>query len=228
MTLESLNRKYDTSVLSAFIIYLPTVELSVRMAERCLASCRTIGQRAELYEGFNGTNNQISVPKHLENQGWIKWLKITDHFQSSAEIACSLSHISLWVKSMEEDRPIIILEHDAVMVKPYPIHKFYNIISYLGCVDQKFNSNLPFIPTHSAINNNWHFINRAHAYCIDPPTAKRLFTNVLDRGIFESLDVMIKCDDVGIIQDGFYAYEISENLTTIPTRKKTDDHRKLR
>jgi hypothetical protein len=223
--MRTLNKSYSTDVLGAYIIYLPNVPISVKLAKRCLESCESVGQKAQLFEGFDGTNGQITPPKHLQDQSWVKWLKVTDHFQSSTEVACSLSHISLWVKCMEEDRPLIILEHDAIMFKSYNTHPFFNAISYLGCHEQKGISNLPPTPIHSAINQNWHFINRAHAYCVDPQVSKRLFLNVLDRGIFESADVMIKCDDVAIVQPGFYAYDDDSGYSTQPKRKMSDDHR---
>ena len=122
---------------------------------------------------------------------------------------------------MELDRPIVILEHDAIMVKPYNTHQVYNGLVYLGSVenlrDPTLNQNL--IPRHSAINKNWNFINRAHAYSIDPAAARKLFTCVLSRGIYESADVMIRADDVAIIQTDFYAYELPGE-TIIKTRKK--------
>jgi hypothetical protein len=223
--MKSLNRSYNLQVFGTYIIYLPNVEKSVEFAERCLESCQRIGQKAELFEGFDGTGKEIIVPDHFKNQSWVKWLKVTDHFQSLTEVALSLSHIALWVKCMEVDQPIVILEHDAIMVKPYDIHPFYNIISYLGCQEQLALNSLPAIPMHRTINNNWHYINKTHAYCIDPPSARKLFLNVLDRGIFESADVMIKCDDVGIVQQGLFAYEDDRGYTTIPARKVDKDHR---
>lgn len=223
--MKSLYKSYDTSVLGAFVIHLPNVPKSLQLANRCMASCENVGQPASLYEGFDGTGGSIKAPAHLSNQSWVKWLKVTDHFQSTTEIACSLSHIALWVKCMEEDRPIVILEHDSIMVKPYLTHTVFNAISYLGCHEQKTQYSFPITPIHSAINPNWHFINRAHAYCVDPQVAKRLFLNVLDRGIFESADVMIKCDDVAIVQQGFYAYDDDTGFSLQPYRKMVDDHR---
>lgn len=223
--LDSLFKKHSTDVLGAFVIYLPNSSVSVQMADRCLESCNKVGQRVELFEGFDGTKGSIKVPEHLRTSDWVKWLKVTDHFQSASEVAVSMSHIALWVKCMTEDRPLIILEHDAIMVQAYNSHPFYNAIAYLGCKEQLGHSNLPPTPMHSSINRNWHFINRAHAYCVDPSTARRLFTNVLDRGIFESADVMIKCDDVAIVQPGFYAYDKDDGLSTQTKRKQSDDHR---
>lgn len=216
-----LYNSYDLSVEGAYIIHVPTNYNSYDMALRCLESCKKINYKASLYEGFDGTGSELIIPEHLKNQSWYKWLKVTDHLQSLGEVACSLSHISLWVKCMELDRPIVILEHDAIMVKPYLIHQVYNGLVYLGSVENLRDPTLEqnLIPRHSAINKNWNFINRAHAYSIDPAAARKLFTCVLSRGIYESADVMIRADDVAIIQTGFYAYELVGE-TIIKTRKK--------
>jgi len=219
--MNSLYNSYNLQVENAYIIHVPTNSVSLELANRCLQSCKKINYRAQLYQGFDGTGSEIIVPDHLKNQSWHKWLKVTDHYQSLAEIACSLSHISLWVKCMELDQPIVILEHDAIMVKPYIEHEIYNGLVYLGSVDNLRNPEISknLIPRHSAINKNWNFINRAHAYSIDPAAARKLFTCVLSRGIYESADVMIRVDDVAIVQTGFYAYELPSE-TIIKVRKK--------
>ena len=218
--MKSLYRSYEVDVSNAYIIYLPNNTISVDLANRCLESCKKINYSATLYEGFDGTGDEIKVPTSLKDQSWYRWLKVTDHQQSLSEIACSLSHISLWAKCMEEDRPIVILEHDAIMIRPYKQHVLYNGIAYLGCNDdlKKSRDTNSLLPWFSSINKNWHFINRAHAYAIDPPAARKLFINVMDRGIFESADVMIKADDVAIIQNNFYAYDLPGE-TTITQRK---------
>lgn len=223
--MQSLYRSYSQDVLSAYIIYLPSSPISVEQADRCLKSCRIAGQKAELFEGFDGTSGEVVAPKHLRDQSWIKWIKVMDHFQSSTEVACSLSHMALWVKCMEEDRPIVVLEHDAVVVRPYLVHPFFNVVSYLGCHEQVGAQSLPPTPVLSSINKNWNFINRAHAYCVDPQVAKKLFLNVLDRGIFESADVMMRCEDVAIVQTGLYAYDKSDGKSTQTVRKKSSDNR---
>lgn len=220
--MKTLYQSYNLSVSKAYIINIPTNSISVDLSNRCLDSCMKVGMPAELYTGFDGTSGlDIKAPSHLENQQWIKWLKVTDHFQSVAEIACSLSHISLWVKCMTEDQPLVILEHDAIMIKPYLQHEIYNGIVYLGSKDElKLNitDRNGILPNLRSINKNWNFINKAHAYSIDPASARKLFINVLDRGIYESADVMIKSDDIAIIQTGFYAYELPGE-TLIKTRK---------
>lgn len=218
---DFLYTNYSRKICQAYIIYVPHNNISVSLANRCLDSCRKINYSAELWAGFDGTGSDLVIPDAIIKQRWYRWLKVTDHQQSLAEIACSLSHISLWVRCMELDQPIVILEHDAVMVKPYVNHEIYNGIVYLGSQDQmNFDCDVSGImPGFSAINANWNFIHRAHAYSIDPAAARKLFSNVLTRGIYESADVMIRADDVAIIQTGSYAYD-NPGETIIKTRKK--------
>jgi len=217
-----LYHSYDSSTAGAYIIYIPANSVSVDQAYRCLQSCVAVDQPAELWEGFDGSGTEISVPRHLKGQSWTNWFRVTDHQISRTEIACCLSHISLWIHCIELDRPIIVLEHDAVMTQPYPRHEVYNAIGYMGCVEQQrgeYELKFPEAP-QSSINHNWRFINRAHAYSIDPAVARKMLSNVLDRGIFESLDVMLKSDDYAIYQTGIYAYEMPDGKTTIFDRKK--------
>jgi hypothetical protein len=207
-------------VSAAHIIYVPGNQVSETLADRCLKSCQQINYPAVLYAGFDGTGTELQIPEHIRNQSWYRWLRVTDHYQSLAEIACSLSHIALWVKCMTDDQPLVILEHDAIMIKPYLKHEIYNGIAYLGSQDQFSQpTQKKLIPMYSSINRNWNFIHRAHAYSIDPAAARKLFSRILDRGIYESADVMIRADDVAIIQTDFYAYD-RPGETIIKTRKK--------
>lgn len=219
--ISSLYRSYNMEVERAYIIHLPNNATSQSLATRCLESCKKVGMPAKLYEGFDATGKEMTVPDYLRQQSWYKWLKVTDHHLSTTEVACALSHIALWVKCMELDRPIVVLEHDAIMLQPYLHHQAYNAVAYLGCSEQLKTSGGSLIPPFSSINKNWFFINRAHAYAIDPAVAKKLFTMVLDRGIFESLDIMIRADDVAIVQPGMFAYD-APGLTTIVNRKKDE------
>lgn len=223
--MQSLKKSHNLNVHSAYVIHLPGNHISETLARRCQASCAALDQPCELWAGVDATGGDIVIPAQLQHQSWLNWIKVYDHFQSATEIACSLSHISLWARCMELDQPIIVLEHDAVMTRRLDFHRFYNTVQFLGCHEQRdFDIKSRDPVPWSAINHNWIFINRAHAYSIDPAAARRLFGMVLERGIFESLDVMIMCDMVAIVQDGIYAHDDPVGVTTITDRKKTGEH----
>ena len=134
------------------------------------------------------------------------------------QIACFLSHYSLWCMCLDKDRPIVILEHDAVMVKPYVRHYYLNNIVYLGGSEQIAGSlkSEDTIPPHASDHQGLdRFICRAHAYSIDPFMAKNLVSYAIDHGIITTADAMMRFDMFGIVQDGIYAYDNPHDLSTI-------------
>lgn len=207
-------------VEQAYIITLKNHNISEMLSRRCQSSCEQVNMPYQIWDAVDGTGNEIIIPDRLKDQSWIKWIKLYDTFLSQSEVACYISHISLWAHCIEINRPIVILEHDSVMVKPYRVHYGINQIVYLGCAEQTKGWNVTPIPPHGSLNPHYRFMLRAHAYAIDPLSAKNLIAHTLKYGINESLDVTIRSDVFGIIQAGFYAYDIPYKETTISNRKK--------
>jgi hypothetical protein len=174
----------------------------------------------EYSDAFNGINDTITPPDNMHP--FMKMVKVTDHFLTRGEAACALSHINLWAKCVEDDQPLVVLEHDAVMVQHYPEHSMYNSIDYLGSTEQ-VNRKWKVHPTppHGTDGENYHFICRAHAYSIDPAVAKNMLAYVLKYGINTSLDRMLRADIFPIHQMGVYAYDMPSS-TTILNRSPGD------
>lgn len=203
--MESLFYSYNTSVSSAYIIRVNGHEEGEQKAKRCADSCDQVGMPWEYWDAYNGLSGTIIPPEH--HGGVMEMVKITDHYLTRGEVACALSHISLWQKCAIEDQPIVILEHDSVMVQPYMNHSVYNSICYLGGHEQaKQGWQVMPTPPHASEGPNYHFICRAHAYAIDPAVAKNLLSHVLKFGICAPLDILIRADVFPIHQMGLYAY----------------------
>ncbi len=210
----SLFYKYDMVIDKAYIIRVAGHASSEEKAKRCADSCDTVGQAWEYWDAYNGLAESIIYPKH--HGQFVDLLKVTDHYMTRGEVACALSHISLWVKCVQQDKPLVILEHDSVMIKPYLTHAVYNSICYLGSNEQ-VNQGWQIMPTppHASEGPNYHFICRAHAYAIDPAVAKNLLAHVLKFGICTSLDMFIRADVFPIHQMGVFAYDVKDADTTI-------------
>jgi hypothetical protein len=216
--MKSLYWKHDMNVAHAFIIRVKGHELSENLANRCAISCDRVGQAYQFWDAYDGTEGTIKFPDHHNDT--MSLIKITNHYLTKAEVACALSHISLWVRCILLDQPIVILEHDAIMLAPYRSHGVYNSICYLGGVEQaKHNWNVTSIPPQASDGPNYRFICRAHAYAIDPVVAKNMVSYVIKMGIHSSLDMLIRADLFPIHQMGLYAYD-SYVDTTIPDRPK--------
>lgn len=219
----NLFRSNNTSVEGAYIITVKGNENSEKYSVRCQESCKQIGMPYKVWDAYNGigTPGVITPPEHLKNDKLMNMMKITDHYLTRGEVACALSHISLWEHCADIDRPIVILEHDAVMVKKFESFESYNTIVYLGGSEWTHQGwKIYPIPPHASEGRNYLFICRAHAYAIDPQMAKNLLSHVLKVGICAPLDIMMRADLFTIVHQGVYAYDImSDKLdTTIAAR----------
>lgn len=217
--MKSLFYQYDMTVKSAYIIRLKDHIKSEQLAARCARSCESVKQPYVFWDAYDGTDIGIKTPIH--HNAVMDIIKVTDNYLTRTEVATALSHISLWVECARLDSPIVILEHDAIMIQAYPRHNLLNSIAYLGCEEQ-FTDKLTITPTpvHAANGPNYHSIYKAHAYAIDPFVAKNLISHVIKHGICAPLDLMIRADLFPMHQMGLVAYDFESNRsnTTITGR----------
>jgi hypothetical protein len=210
---------YNTLVDKAYIIRVAGKDTSEQAAKRCAESCESVGQPYEFWDAYNGYEDPIALPSHHSEV--MNLFKVTDHYMTRGEVACALSHISLWNKCVQQDQPLVILEHDSVMLRPYTNHAVFNSICYLGSNEQAEQGwGIHPTPPHASEGPNYHFICRAHAYAIDPAVAKNLLAHVLKYGICAPLDILIRADVFPIHQMGMYAYNVKGMETTILGRPK--------
>lgn len=209
---------YNTDIDCAYIIRVKGHKKSEELAKRCSDSCDKVGMPWQYWDGYDATGRVIIPP---ENESPVmNLIRISDHYLRKGEIANALNHIHLWAKCVADDKPLVILEHDAVMVQSYRKHTLYNSICYLGGYEQaKKKWGIYPTPPHGSDGHNFHFILRTHAYAIDPIVAKNLLSNVIKTGITGPSDMLIKADLFPIHQTGLYAYdELAESI--IPNRPK--------
>ena len=228
--------QFNMEVEGTYIISIEGNEVSQKLTQQCYESCQKIGQpNVQVFPAFDATNSPVKIQKHdygkpigemgtikvpefLQGQAFINFLRLRRSDLLMTQIACFLSHYSLWCMCLDKDRPIVILEHDAIMVKPYLRHNYLNNIVYLGGYEQiegtlRCNDTIP--PHASDHKGLDRFICRAHAYAIDPPMAKNLVAYSIHHGIITTADAIMRCDMFGIVQDGVYAYENHHGLSTI-------------
>lgn len=210
---------YDLFVDKAYIIRVKDHDRSMELAKRCADSCESVQMPYEYWDAYDGTGEEIKIPEH--HNDIMDLIKVTDHYMTRGEVACALSHISLWAKCVKQDKPLVVLEHDAVMLQPYLLHSVFNSISFLGSNEQK-NLGWACLPTppHASEGPNYHFICRAHAYSIDPAVAKNMLAHVIKYGISAPLDILLRADIFPIHQMGLFAYDEKDGETTILGRPK--------
>ena len=227
---------FNMKVEGTYIISIQGNEVSEKLTKQCIESCEKVGQpNVRLFPAFDATHSPVKVQDHdlgkpigelgtikvpdfIQGQGFLNFLRLRRSDLLMTQIACFLTHYSLWCMCLEKDRPILILEHDAIMVKPYLRHSYLNNIVYLGGCEQVAGTlhATDTIPPHASDHKGLdRFICRAHAYAIDPPMAKNLVAYSIHHGIITTADAIMRCDMFGIVQDGVYAYENPHGLSTI-------------
>lgn len=212
----NLYYSHNTEVESAYIITIKSNKTSEKLSKRCQDSCSKVEMPAKVWYAYDGTGETIVEPEHLKDDSVMSMLKVTNHYLTKSEVSCILSHISLWLRCIKLDRPIVILEHDAIMVKKVQQLGSYNAIVYLGGVEWASNSfNICDIPPHGSEGPNVHFICRAHAYAIDPQVAKNLVAHVLKMGIYTSADCIMRTDLFNITHMGLNAFDAPGKSTMI-------------
>ena len=228
--------QHEMSVEGTYIISIQGNKVSEQLTQQCLASCEKVGQpNVNVFPAFDATGSKVKVQQHdlglpvgelgsikvpefLQGQAFLNFLRLKRCDLLMTQIACFLSHYSLWCMCLDKDRPIVILEHDAVMVKPFVRHNYLNNIVYLGGSEQIHGSlrDTDTIPPHASDQQGLdRFICRAHAYSIDPIMAKNLVSYAIHHGIITTADAMMRYDMFGIVQNGVYAYDNPHDQSTI-------------
>lgn len=218
---ETLDYKMHFDDVESYIITLKGNSTSERLSSRCQQSCEKIDQAYCVWDAFDGTSGQIIYPDHAKDQDHYRFLKQMNDKLTVTEVATILSHYSLWAHCVKIDIPIVILEHDAIMVNKYAWHDGWNQINYLGNYSQ-LETGWPSFPPHSAATKNYKFICRAHAYAVDPAVARQLVSHVIKFGISAPADMLIRADLFPLVQTGFFAFDAPAETTI--TGRRDDWH----
>lgn len=220
----NLTPSFDVNLDIAYIIRIKDNQTSEQLAERCANSCRDHNINFEFFDAIDATSGEIILTEEQKTNQYLNLIKLTNTLLSPCEIACFISHYLLWCKCIELNEPIIILEHDAVMIKNIAYHPFFNMIQYLGAIEQLYDLKPVFpIPPHGQLHgvSNFRFMLRTHAYSIDPMIAKNLIARAISTGISTSADAFMRIDTFAIIQSDVYAVNVDGD-TTINDRTGID------
>lgn len=208
--------------MNTFIIRLSDHSQSSILAQRCWDSCQEHGIEAGFWSAIDGTRgDQLIFPPDLAYPNIINLLVIKNELLSRPVVAVFLTHLQLWCHCVTLDKPITILEHDAVVMRPIPDHPWSNCIHYLGHSDQLPN-NLAVPPYFTGLRrpdglreHRYRFMAGAHAYSIDPDIARRLIADAIARGLDRPLDMFIEVDRYAVIQTGVYAINVDGDSSTV-------------
>lgn len=238
-----IDLNFDKEIYKTYILSIEGNPRSQKQADRCIESLQRFNMDYEMFYGYDGTGEgAVKTPNHLVGKDHMKWVKVLDPSLSKPELCCTLGHVALWAHCITINKPIVILEHDAIMLKAFTRLSNPNSIEYLGHVEdaEKVRSELnlrteeqainalsrmqgtAYTPNMQVINRNFLFIRGLHAYAISPIAAKKLFSYVLENGITNAIDVIVRMGMFSMSKNGIFAVQ-SKTAEADSTISKTTD-----
>jgi hypothetical protein len=155
--------------MKMYVITIMDNKRSVQVADRCIQSGLVFGNKIEKHPAFSPEN--CNVYEELKKHGYDDNGFIEKYSRPENCIAGFLSHHSLWEKCIELSEPIVIFEHDAVVINDIPELPMFDILSIGKPSYGKFNT--PSFLGYGTLVSKPYFPG-AHAYRITPKGAAAL------------------------------------------------------
>ena len=172
--------------MKSFVIILQESEHSRKVGEEAIMAARKFGIEPEVHPGVLGYN----APELFAKYGITRFLT-RDLIDNPGHQGCFLSHFELWMKCAKLNEPVLILEHDGIVVRPLPddiLDRFDGVLKLdpfdvFDCTDvytKKVTDGLtePVGVWHQPSRNTWHgtgeFLWGAYGYIIKPDAAMAL------------------------------------------------------
>ena len=169
--------------MKAICLYLKDVEESKQLALRCVATCKQFDLDVKLFEGHTPSMAKQWIEKnnlHIFDPG-PKLYKIK--MQKPGVQGCLASHYHGWKHCVEINEPLIILEHDAVMVAGHVNQPFDEVLQ----LDEHRYKDDPEMEL-DVIDNTYErkgvkMMNGAHSYIVKPKAAQKLIDAIHNHGM---------------------------------------------
>lgn len=131
--------------MKAFVITLKDNTYSENKAAECIDSAAAVGVAVERFYGVDKDHAEQAMKDAGLKWTWaysntapdicpisglhqFPYTSATGSLANiSSKIGCSMSHYELWKRCVDLDEPILILEHDAVFLRPLPDIEFNGI-----------------------------------------------------------------------------------------------------
>ena len=178
-------------MIDAYIITMSDHMGSVDQAARAKAQSEKVGNPFELTH-FEATVMGPHEEEYKKRGFEFRYIKCG----SVNMPACTMSHMRLWEKSIEEDKPILICEHDVMFLRPFEEKDLDKALSHPFCriialsEPHQLNGNGGTRRSDEVINGIVHVDHAVmtHSYIMTPEGAHVLFDQVRRDGYITQHD----------------------------------------
>lgn len=200
--------------MKAFVITITDNEKSVGVANRCIASAKNFGIDVEMHDAMTPEKGAVSIAQNRE----IPLTGFKERYSRFENcLSAFLSHLSLWELCVELNEPIIIFEHDAVVMDNLPTRVQFDALMSIGepsygqyGIGQTLGVNKLF---------SKQYLPGAHAYMLKPIGARQLI-NASKTGRARPTDVFLNNVYFPWIQE-YYPWPVvaKDTFTTIQNQE---------
>lgn len=177
--------------MKAVVIRKKNDELSERLADECIASAKAFGITVEKFDGvYDNHENYLTQDNLFPNI--VARKKLTNGYKG-----CFLSHYLIWKKCIEWNEPVLIFEHDAIMLRPITdeilngfdtilvLDRFSRDPQYEDLLKKEIELKIyqhPKIPEYNHKSINRTMISGSHAHLVKPKGAIEIIDSVTQYG----------------------------------------------
>lgn len=177
--------------MKGFVIRKKDDMLSERLSNKCVASGKKFGIHIEKFDGIYSDHDAILARENLFPHNIIV-KKLRNGYKG-----CFLSHYLVWKKAIEFNEPILVFEHDAVIIRPLPenilsmfdtlliLDRFSREKNYIELLSNKFSLKIYEHQKFLTVNNkdiHRTHIKGAHGVLIKPQGAIQIIKSIKKHG----------------------------------------------
>ncbi len=226
--------------MKSFVIRLKGVEESELLANDCVASGEQHGLTIERFDGIYGLEAINDTMARLDVKPFSQKMK-KDRLGVKG---CFLSHYSLWLKSIELSEPIVVFEHDGMLLRSLPSNINHMFDEFLmldpynkftgdyGNLHLKQNTNSYSVIEYSSPESRKKYGISAEyamglqAYIIKPKAAHKLVESIKETGFYPAdmqcnksiLNIQTIIPSIASVNTKFYTDKIL--MSELSTTKK--------
>ena len=184
-----------------YIVTLKEDPPSLKAAKQCRQSLRQWGREAEYFYGVNASRAEAVLSQH-----GISFLGEEQERSVKGRMGCLASHFLLWLKCIELDEPILIVECDGLARCTIPPLRFKHIVNLS---DVSIRREYILKGTAELIDKkHWRgsvyyahtYLPNTMAYAIKPAGARRLVKAARTGLVHLGVDVFIRTVTVNIVE----------------------------
>jgi GR25 family glycosyltransferase involved in LPS biosynthesis len=193
--MEAISTPHRTNdQMKSFVIYLPTIESTVKASQTALSSAKKYGLDVELFAGYTPSQADDYIAKE-KLKPYLPGPKLFSiKWKRGGVRGCMISHLNVWKKCVDINEPILVLEHDSEVVSNTFLQPFEDVL-HLDAhrfIDPDPDQSIdPIVQKFDHYRKGEQQLKGTYGYVLKPHAAQKLIEGAYTDGLTAS-DMFVK------------------------------------